>query len=91
MQKETAASQNGQTSPGSQSHAGIDDSDELDSDDSEKGPRSTWKLGFKQPASEYVKFRETLDSQKVALENVMLKNEQGRMIGTIKVRERRKY
>jgi protein phosphatase 1 regulatory subunit 3A/B/C/D/E len=66
-------------------HAVDDDSDELDSDDCDRGPRSTWKLGFKQPASEYVKFRETLDHQKVALENVMLKNEQCRMVGTIKV------
>jgi protein phosphatase 1 regulatory subunit 3A/B/C/D/E len=47
--------------------------------------RSTWKLSFKQPASEYLKFRDTLDRLKVALENVMLRNDLGRMNGTIKV------
>ena len=44
----------------------------------------TWKVGFKQPASEYVKFRETLKQQKVALENVVLRSA-GRMVGTVKV------
>jgi protein phosphatase 1 regulatory subunit 3A/B/C/D/E len=62
-----------------------EDSDEMDDEHSKK-PRSTWKLGFKQPASEYIKFRETLEKNKVGLENVMLKNDVGRMIGTIKVR-----
>uniref|UniRef100_A0A914N404 CBM21 domain-containing protein n=1 Tax=Meloidogyne incognita TaxID=6306 RepID=A0A914N404_MELIC len=47
--------------------------------------RSSWKLCFKQPASEYLKFRDTLDRLKVALENVMLRNDLGRMNGTIKV------
>lgn len=47
--------------------------------------RCTWKLAFKQPASEYLKFRESLDRLKVALENVMLRNDLGRMNGTIKV------
>lgn len=61
-----------------------DDEDE-DDDSAAKKPRSSWKMGFKQPASEYVKFRETLENQKVALENVMLKNDIGRMVGTIKV------
>ncbi|KAL7070355.1 hypothetical protein ACQ4LE_010252 [Meloidogyne hapla] len=47
--------------------------------------RCSWKLCFKQPASEYLKFRDTLDRLKVALENVMLRNDLGRMNGTIKV------
>ncbi|KAI1732203.1 carbohydrate/starch-binding module (family 21) domain-containing protein [Ditylenchus destructor] len=59
--------------------------DDEDDDSAAKRPRSSWKMAFKQPASEYVKFRETLESQKVALENVMLKNDIGRMVGTIKV------
>lgn len=62
--------------------------EEEDDDDDAYGtkkPRSTWKITFKQPASEYFKFRETLEQQKVALENVMLKNDLGRMMGTIKV------
>ena len=61
-----------------------DDEDE-DDDSAAKKPRSSWKMAFKQPASEYVKFRESLESLKVALENVMLKNDIGRMVGTIKV------
>uniref|UniRef100_A0A1I7Z2Z8 CBM21 domain-containing protein n=1 Tax=Steinernema glaseri TaxID=37863 RepID=A0A1I7Z2Z8_9BILA len=46
---------------------------------------ATWIVPFKQPASEYVRFREHLDSGKVALENVMLKNDVCKMTGTIKV------
>jgi hypothetical protein len=50
-----------------------------------------WVLQFKQPASDYVLFRRRLDTNKVALENVMLKNVSGhqmlwRMTGSIKVR-----
>lgn len=48
-------------------------------------PNVTWRLGFKQPVSEYAKFRETLEQQKVALENVSLRSETGRMMGTVKV------
>lgn len=61
-----------------------EDDDDVDVD-TLKQPRSTWKITFKQPASEYFKFRETLEHQKIALENVMLKNNLGRMMGTIKV------
>lgn len=46
---------------------------------------ASWAMSFKQPASEYIKFRETLDREFVALENVVLKNEVCHMIGTIKV------
>lgn len=46
---------------------------------------ATWVVGFKQPASEYVKFRETLEKGMVALENVMLKNDICHMVGTVKV------
>lgn len=42
-------------------------------------------MNFKQPASDYIKFHETLEQGNVALENVMLKNEVSRMLGTIKV------
>uniref|UniRef100_A0A915M630 CBM21 domain-containing protein n=1 Tax=Meloidogyne javanica TaxID=6303 RepID=A0A915M630_MELJA len=38
-----------------------------------------------QPASEYLKFRDTLDRLKVALETVRLRNDLRRMNGTIKV------
>ncbi|TMS36354.1 hypothetical protein L596_003540 [Steinernema carpocapsae] len=46
---------------------------------------ATWVVPFKQPASEYVRFRERLDNGKVALENVLLKNDVCKMTGTIKV------
>ncbi|VDN81967.1 unnamed protein product [Brugia pahangi] len=46
----------------------------------------SWVISFKQPASEYVKFRETLERGFVALENVVLKNEICHMVGTIKVK-----
>ncbi|KAE9554308.1 hypothetical protein FO519_002479 [Halicephalobus sp. NKZ332] len=46
---------------------------------------ASWKIGFTQPASEYIKFRETLEKNKVALENVMLRNDHCKMLGTIKV------
>lgn len=46
-------------------------------------PVPAWQLCFKQPAAEYVKFRETLEKDKVSLENVILN--QCKIIGTIKV------
>lgn len=55
-------------------------------DDEEKQISASWEISFKQPASEYVKFRETLDRGYVALENVLLKNEICRMVGTVKVK-----
>lgn len=83
--RKAAAASLGSKSGNSGTSTMNDDDDDEDSDDSSKPLRSTWKITFKQPASEYVKFRETLKNQKVALENVMLKNEVGRMVGTIKV------
>ncbi|KAM3725781.1 Protein phosphatase 1 regulatory subunit 3B [Dirofilaria immitis] len=47
---------------------------------------ASWVISFKQPASEYIKFRETLEGGFVALENVVLKNEICHMVGTIKVK-----
>uniref|UniRef100_A0A0N5B0W5 CBM21 domain-containing protein n=1 Tax=Syphacia muris TaxID=451379 RepID=A0A0N5B0W5_9BILA len=55
------------------------------SEDDEK-PASTWVMAFTQPASDYIKFHETLNNGNVALENVVLKNEVSRMHGTIKVK-----
>ncbi|VDK85971.1 unnamed protein product [Litomosoides sigmodontis] len=57
-------------------------------DEDEKCHRTSasWVISFKQPASEYVKFREKLEEGFVALENVVLKNEICRMVGTIKVK-----
>lgn len=68
----------------SASTSGTDDDDD-DSEEEKIRPKASWKIDFTQPASEYVKFRETLENNKVALENVMLKNEQCKIVGTIKV------
>uniref|UniRef100_A0AC34RES6 CBM21 domain-containing protein n=1 Tax=Panagrolaimus sp. JU765 TaxID=591449 RepID=A0AC34RES6_9BILA len=63
-----------------------EDSSEDDVDDMYHNKKhASWKIGFTQPASEHVKFRETLEKQKVALENVMLRNDHCKMLGTIKV------
>lgn len=51
----------------------------------EARPSANWYLAFAQPASEYVKFRATLERQNVALENVILRNEECTLSGTIKV------
>jgi len=49
-------------------------------------PSSQWTLSFKQPASDYLSFRQKLDERNVALENVLLKNEHCRITGTVKVK-----
>jgi protein phosphatase 1 regulatory subunit 3A/B/C/D/E len=69
---------------------GVLSTDEETSDDDEdelysSKKHASWKIGFTQPASEYVKFRESLEKNKVALENVMLRNDHCKMLGTIKV------
>lgn len=56
-----------------------------DLDDDTPKPKSTWKVLFKQPASDYIKFRHKLEAVHVALENVMIKNEIPKMLGTVKV------
>uniref|UniRef100_A0A1I7VYX6 Phosphatase regulatory subunit family protein, variant n=1 Tax=Loa loa TaxID=7209 RepID=A0A1I7VYX6_LOALO len=59
---------------------------ETDEEEKFRQTSASWVISFKQPASEYVKFRETLERGFVALENVVLKNEICRMVGTIKVK-----
>uniref|UniRef100_A0A0R3S554 CBM21 domain-containing protein n=1 Tax=Elaeophora elaphi TaxID=1147741 RepID=A0A0R3S554_9BILA len=59
---------------------------QTDEDEKSDQTPASWVISFKQPASEYVKFRETLEGGFVALENVVLKNEICRMIGTVKVK-----
>ena len=54
--------------------------------DEEARPSATWFLSFPQPASQYLPFRRALEDQKVALENVILRNEECSLLGTIKVR-----
>ena len=40
---------------------------------------------FKQPACDYVRFRETLETGKVAVENIVVKPEIHKVVGTVKV------
>lgn len=42
----------------------------------EPSTAATWQLAFAQPAGDYVKFRQTLEETNVALENVLLKNDE---------------
>lgn len=55
-------------------------------EEEEEKRASTWIMTFKQPASDYIRFHETLEHSNVALENVVLKNEVSRMLGTVKVK-----
>ncbi|UMM39652.1 hypothetical protein L5515_016606 [Caenorhabditis briggsae] len=48
-------------------------------------PAPVWNLTFKQPAADYVRFRENLEGNKVSLENVILNNEAYKVFGTVKV------
>ncbi|XP_050305678.1 protein phosphatase 1 regulatory subunit 3B [Anthonomus grandis grandis] len=44
-----------------------------------------WEITFPQPASDYVNFRQKLSDQKVCLENVIIKESEDQVIGTVKV------
>lgn len=44
-----------------------------------------WEITFAQPASDYVNFRQRLEKNKVSLENVIIKQTDETIIGTIKV------
>lgn len=44
-----------------------------------------WEITFAQPASDYLEFRRRLDSGKVSLENVIIKEAEESVIGTVKV------
>lgn len=45
-----------------------------------------WEITFPQPASDYLSFRRRLDEDAVSLENVIVKHEEGTLVGTVKVR-----
>ncbi|XP_055348709.1 protein phosphatase 1 regulatory subunit 3B-B-like isoform X2 [Paramacrobiotus metropolitanus] len=47
---------------------------------------SEWQVNFSQPAADYIAFREKLDSNDVALENVIIKQKSESFLGTIKVK-----
>ncbi|KAL1489983.1 hypothetical protein ABEB36_013903 [Hypothenemus hampei] len=44
-----------------------------------------WEITFPQPASDYVTFRRKLDEIKVSLENVIIKEAEEQVVGTVKV------
>lgn len=45
-----------------------------------------WQVTFPQPASDYVAFRRKLDQDSVSLENVIVRESEQCVIGTVKVR-----
>jgi hypothetical protein len=49
-------------------------------------PAATWQLNFAQPASDYLKFRSTIEQQNVGLENVVLKNDVCILTATVKLK-----
>ena len=44
-----------------------------------------WELTFSQPASDYLEFRNRLDQQNVSLENVVVREADQQLVGSIKV------
>uniref|UniRef100_A0A7E4UXJ9 CBM21 domain-containing protein n=1 Tax=Panagrellus redivivus TaxID=6233 RepID=A0A7E4UXJ9_PANRE len=83
--KQFAAAQARQHNSSAVLSADEDSSDDEEDELYHNKKHASWKIGFIQPASEYVKFRESLEKNKVALENVMLRNDHCKMLGTIKV------
>ena len=44
-----------------------------------------WELTFSQPASDYLEFRNRLDQQNLSLENVVVREADQQLVGSIKV------
>lgn len=49
-------------------------------------PTEQWTIDFKQPASDYLDFRRRLDKENVSLENVIVRENDNVVVGTVKVR-----
>ncbi|KNC31879.1 hypothetical protein FF38_10637 [Lucilia cuprina] len=49
-------------------------------------PADQWTVDFKQPASDYLAFRQSIESNYVSLENVIVKDEESIVVGTVKVK-----
>lgn len=47
--------------------------------------KENWEITFSQPASDYVQFRQRLVTNKVSLENVIIKQAEDLIVGTVKV------
>ncbi|XP_044757047.1 protein phosphatase 1 regulatory subunit 3C-B [Coccinella septempunctata] len=45
----------------------------------------SWEIAFPQPASDYIQFRHRLETQRVCLENILIKENEEQIFGTIKV------
>ncbi|XP_017774054.1 PREDICTED: protein phosphatase 1 regulatory subunit 3C [Nicrophorus vespilloides] len=48
-------------------------------------PTESWEITFSQPASDYLRFRKAVDMNKVSLENVIIKESDSYVMGTVKV------
>lgn len=49
-------------------------------------PTEQWTIDFRQPASDYLSYRQRLDTNLVSLENVIIKESESCVIGTVKVK-----
>ena len=49
-------------------------------------PADQWTVDFKQPASDYLTFRQKIDRDFVSLENVIVKDDESITVGTVKVK-----
>ncbi|XP_052869156.1 uncharacterized protein LOC128274866 [Anopheles cruzii] len=49
-------------------------------------PQEQWIVDFVQPASDYVRFRQKLDERNISLENVIIKETEQLIVGTVKVK-----
>lgn len=52
----------------------------------ENHPTDEWQIRFQQPASDYLEFRRKITEDCVALENVIIKQKEGAVDGTVKVK-----
>lgn len=49
-------------------------------------PADQWAVDFKQPASDYLSFRQKIERDYVCLENVIVKDDESLIVGTVKVK-----
>lgn len=49
-------------------------------------PQEQWTIDFSQPASDYLEFRRRLETNNVSLENVIIKESEATVVGTVKVK-----
>lgn len=49
-------------------------------------PTEQWTIEFRQPASEYLKFRDRIEEKNISLENVIIQESESSVVGTVKVK-----